>query len=206
MSVNVSNAARRTHDRTGGQVYFPASQDIAGHGSGGRTSRPANCEWAALLVATGPGALLGKNGGERPRSTVCYCRVSSQAQRPDLKNQRRIVEEFAIAKGIANLEFIEEIGGGLNFKRPKFTALVDSVVADEVAMLVVAHKDRLARFGFELLQHLCRKHGSELLVLNTEKVSPEQEMVQDLMAITNCFSSRLDGLRNYRRALKEALK
>src|SRR5213080_1719184 len=64
MSVNVSNAARRTHDRTGGQVYFPASQDIAGHGSGGRTSRPANCEWAALLVATGPGPLLGKNGGE----------------------------------------------------------------------------------------------------------------------------------------------
>src|SRR5205807_2970093 len=97
-------------------------------------------------------------------------------------------------------------GGGLNFKRPKFTALVDSVVADEVAMLVVAHKDRLARFGFELLQHLCRKHGCELLVLNTEKVSPEQEMVQDLMAITRCFSSRLYGLRNYRRALKEALK
>src|SRR5205814_9615581 len=63
MCVNVSNAARRTHDRTGGQVYFPASQDIAGHGSGGRTSRPANCEWAALLVATGPGPLLGKNGG-----------------------------------------------------------------------------------------------------------------------------------------------
>src|SRR5438270_11988288 len=64
MSVNVSNAARRSHDRTGGQVYFPASQDIAGHGSGGRTSRPANCEWAALLVASGTGPLLGKNGGE----------------------------------------------------------------------------------------------------------------------------------------------
>jgi putative resolvase len=128
---------------------------------------------------------LGRTGVERPRRTVCYCRVSSQAQRPDLKNQRRIVEEFAIAKGIANLEFIEEIGGGLNFKRPKFTALVDSIAADELAMLIVAHKDRLelARFGFEL-----------------------QEMVQDLMAITHGFSSRLYGLRNYRRALKEALK
>jgi len=148
---------------------------------------------------------LGRTGAERPRHTVCYCRVSSQAQRADLKNQRRIVEEFAIAKGIANLEFIEDIGGGLNFHRPKFTALVDSVVADELAMLVVAHQDRLARFGFELLEHLCRKHG-ELLVLNTEKVSPEQEMVQDWMAITHDFSSRLYGLRNYRRALKEALK
>src|SRR5437763_1792547 len=206
MCVNVSNAARRTHDRTGGQVYFPASQDTAGHGSGGVLPARRTASGRRYWLQPDLDRYLGRTAGERPRRTVCYCRVSSQAQRPDLKNQRRIVEEFAIAKGIANLEFIEEIGGGLNFKRPKFTALVDSVVADEVAMLVVAHKDRLARFGFELLQHLCRKHGCELLVLNTEKVSPEQEMVQDLMAITRCFSSRLDGLRNYRRALKEALK
>ena len=81
---------------------------------------------------------LGRTGEERPRRTVCYCRVASQAQRAELKNQRRIVEEFAIAKGVAKLEFIEEMGDGLNCQRPKFTALVDSVV-DEVAMLVVAH-------------------------------------------------------------------
>jgi putative resolvase len=97
-------------------------------------------------------------GGERPRPTVCYCRVSSQAQRPELKNQRRIVEEFAIAKGIANLEFIEEIGGGLNCTRPKFTALVDSVVVDELARLVVAHQDRLARFGFPAVSQAASRH------------------------------------------------
>src|SRR2546421_8316431 len=74
MCVNVSNAARRSHDRTGGQVYFPASQDIAGHGSGGRSSRPANCEWAALLVATGPGPLLGKNGGGATATRVVFPR------------------------------------------------------------------------------------------------------------------------------------
>src|SRR5256885_15122910 len=87
---------------------------------------------------------LGRTAGERPRRTVCYCRVSSQAQRPDLKNQRRIVEELAIAKGIANLEFIEEIGGGLNLKRPQFTALVDSVVGEGSVMLVLGHPDPLA--------------------------------------------------------------
>ena len=64
--------------------------------------------------------------------------MSSPAQRPDGKKQQRMVEEFAIAKGVAKLEFIEEMGDGLNCQRPKFTALVDSVV-DEVAMLVVAH-------------------------------------------------------------------
>jgi predicted site-specific integrase-resolvase len=94
----------------------------------------------------------------------------------------------------------------LNFKRPKFLALIDSIGCGEVGTLVLAHKDRLARFGFDLISHLCAKYSCEILLLNTEQVSPEQEMVQDLMAITHCFSSRLYGLRNYRKALKDALK
>src|SRR5436853_3954982 len=78
---------------------------------------------------------LGRTAAKRPRRTVCYCRVSSQAQRPDLKNQRRIVEEFAIAKGIANLESIEELGGGLTFKRPTITALVHPLWTDDGPVL-----------------------------------------------------------------------
>jgi putative resolvase len=149
---------------------------------------------------------LGRTTAVSPKRTLAYCRVSSQAQRPDLKSQRHILEEFCISRGIPNVEFIEEIGGGLNFKRPRFLALVDSVIAGEVDKLILAHKDRLVRFGFDLLKHICTKHGCELLVLNTERVSPEQEMVQDLRAITHGFSSRLYGLGNYRKALKEALK
>jgi predicted site-specific integrase-resolvase len=142
---------------------------------------------------------------------VCDGRVSSPAQRPDGKKQRRIVEEYALGQGMAKLELIEEMGGGLNCKRPKFRALVDSVVADEVAKLVVAHQDGWARFGFELLPPLCRKHGWEWLVRNTEKVSPEPvspepEMVQDWRAITHGFSFRLYGFGNYRRALKWGVK
>lgn len=151
-------------------------------------------------------AYLGRTAVLVPRKRIAYCRVSSAAQRPDLKNQRRIVEEFCIAKGLANIDFIEETGGGLNFKRPKFTLIIDAIISDEVETLVIAHKDRLARFGFDLIAHLCHKHGCDLQIINTEQVSPEQEMVQDLMAITHCFSARLYGLRNYRKALKEALK
>ena len=143
---------------------------------------------------------------QRDRVVIAYCRVSSQAQKSDLKNQRRVVEDFCVARAIANVEFIEEIGGGLNFKRPAFLKLIDRIVAGDVSKLVIAHKDRLARFGFDLLSHLCRVHQCELLVLNSEQLSPEQEMVQDLMAITHCFSSRLYGLRNYRKAIKEDLK
>ena len=133
---------------------------------------------------------------------MCDGRVPSTAQRPDWKKQRWIADEFALGQGMAKLEIIEEMCGGLSCKRPKFRALMDSVVADEVAKLVVAHLDGWARFGFELLPPLCRKHGWEWLVLSPEKVSPEPEMVQDWMAIPHGFSFRLYGLGNDRRLLK----
>ena len=140
------------------------------------------------------------------RATVVYMRVSSQAQKSDLANQRIVLEQFCVARGIAVTEWVSEIGGGLNFKRPRFLALVDRIVTNQVAMVVLAHKDRLMRFGFDLFAHLCRRHGCEIVVMNTQTLSPEQEMVQDLMTITHCFSARLDGLRNYRKALDRALK
>jgi predicted site-specific integrase-resolvase len=100
----------------------------------------------------------------------------------------------------------EEIGGGLNFKRPRFLALMDEIGRREIKMLILAHCDRLTRFGFEWFEHFAKINGCELLVLNQERLSPEQEMVQDLMTIVHCFSSRLYGLRNYRKKLDEALK
>ena len=137
--------------------------------------------------------------------TVAYCRVSSQAQRPGLKNQRAVLEDFLVARGIAGVEFVSEIGGGLNLRRPLFLQLLADVDSGEVNRIVVAHKDRLCRFGFELVEEICRRKDCELLVLNQERLSPEEEMVQDLMAIIHCFSSRLYGLRNYRKSLKKAL-
>lgn len=93
--------------------------------------------------------------------------------------------------------------GGLKFERKQFLGLVDRIVAGEVEKVVLAHQDRLVRFGYKLLAHLCHTHHTELVVMNTE--TPSQEVVQDLMAITHCFSSRLDGLRGYREALNKAL-
>lgn len=141
----------------------------------------------------------------QPRKTLVYLRVSSQAQKPDLDNQRAALEQFCLARGLTVDEWIAEIGGGLNFKRPKFLKLVDAIGADEVQTLIIAHTDRLARFGYDLVTHLCASHQCEILVLNQETLSPEQEMIQDLLSIVHCFSSRLYGLRNYRKALKDAL-
>ena len=140
------------------------------------------------------------------RRTVAYCRVSSPAQRPDLANQRAALERYAQEKQIRIDEWIIEIGGGLNFERKRFLKLVDAILAGEVKRVVIAHQDRLVRFGFALLKHVCEQKQTELVVMNTETLSPEQELVQDLITITHGFSSRLYGLRNYRKALEKALR
>ncbi|MDY0267966.1 MAG: IS607 family transposase [Trichloromonas sp.] len=147
-----------------------------------------------------------RNAVSEPTRLVAYCRVSSAAQKPDLANQRKVLEEFVVAKGLANVEFIEEVGSGLNFKRKRFLMLMDEIGRREVKMLILAHRDRLTRFGFEWFEHFAKVNGCELLVLNQERLSPVQEMVQDLMTIVHYFSSRLYGLRNYRKKLDEALK
>jgi putative resolvase len=142
---------------------------------------------------------------QKERRTVAYCRVSSQAQKPDLANQRRVLEAFCTQRNIEVDEWMMEVGGGLNFKRKQFLSLVDAILEGQVERVILAHQDRLARFGYQLLVHLCETHQCELLVMNTEELSPEQELVQDLLTITHCFSSRLYGLRNYRKALKKAI-
>ena len=143
---------------------------------------------------------------QKERQTVAYCRVSSQAQMPDLLNQRAVLEQWCKQQHISVDEWIMEVGGGLNFERKQFLRVVDAIIDGQVERVVLAHRDRLARFGYKLLVHLCRTHECELLVMSTEELSPEQELVQDLITITHCFSSRLYGLRNYRKALEKALK
>jgi putative resolvase len=151
-------------------------------------------------------AHMGRRPAPVAARAIAYCRVSSSSQRPDLANQRAVLEQFTAARGLANVEFIEEVGGGLNFQRRHFVSMIDAIGRGEVATLVVAHRDRLTRFGFEWFAHYAQRHGCELMVLNQERLSPEQELVQDLMTIVHCFSSRLYGLRNYRKILNEALE
>ena len=127
--------------------------------------------------------------------TIATLRVSRQAQKTDPSNQTASLEQFWIARGIAVDEWI----CGLNFKRPKFSDLVDRIVRSELSTLMIA------RFGYELWSHLFENHGCQIVVLNPESLSPEQELEQDLMMIVYCFSSRLNGLRNYRKAIQKAM-
>lgn len=131
------------------------------------------------------------------RKTVLYCRVSSNAQKSDLNRQVAELQSL-----YPNAETIKEVGGGLNFKRKKLLKLLSQIFAGEVQRVIVAHQDRLARFGFDLFNWICEQNHCELIVLNSKDLSPEAEMVEDILAILHCFSSRLYGLRKYTPKIK----
>jgi predicted site-specific integrase-resolvase len=132
------------------------------------------------------------------KRVVLYARVSSRGQKPDLERQiARLVNLYPGA------EVVGEVGGGLNFKRPKFLALLERVRAGDIGTIVVAHRDRLCRFGFELVAWYCHQYGCEILVLDDQSLSPQQELVEDILAILHCFSGRLYKLGKYRAAIEK---
>ncbi|QOV24368.1 IS607 family transposase [Anabaenopsis elenkinii CCIBt3563] len=143
-----------------------------------------------------------KIGGiPRKIKTICYGRVSTHSQQDDLQRQLE-----HLRTRYPEAEIISEVGSGLNFKRKKFLAILERIIDGDIQRVVVAHPDRLVRFGFELVRWLCTKFECELVVLNDRKLSPEQELVQDMLSIIHCFSSRLYGLRKYKSSIKEDLQ
>lgn len=109
----------------------------------------------------------------------------------------------AISQLYPDAEVISEVGGGLNFKRKKLLALLERVMQGSVGRVIVAHKDRLARFGFDLFKWLCEQHDCQIVILNETNLSPEAEMVEDILAILHCFSSSLYRLRKYKSQLQQ---
>ncbi|NEO79295.1 IS607 family transposase [Moorena sp. SIO4G3] len=141
--------------------------------------------------------------GEAPQSKpiVCYARVSTHSQLDDLDRQA----EFLRSK-YPNAEIVTEVGSGLNFKRRKFLKILERIYSADISAFVVAYPDRAVRFGFPLLEWLCKKAGVKLVVLNERKLSPEQELVEDILSILHCFSARLYGLRKYQKLLSKAVQ
>jgi predicted site-specific integrase-resolvase len=131
-------------------------------------------------------------------TTVCYCRVSSPKQKDDLKRQ---IEDMQ--KQFPDADVVSDIGSGLNFKRKGLNSILERAMSGVKLKLVVAHKDRLARFGFDLIDFMVRKSGGEIVVLHDALQSPESELTKDLLTILHVFSCRMHGLRRYTKALKE---
>ena len=137
-------------------------------------------------------------------TTIAYARVSTVAQKPDLQNQLAALRAYCQAHAIQVDEWVEEMGSGLNYQRKQFNRIMEEVELGRVQRLIVVHKDRLVRFGFEWFDAFCVRHGTDLLIINGNTLPPEQELVQDLLSIVHVFSARLYGLRSYKKIIRDA--
>lgn len=137
------------------------------------------------------------------RKTVIYARVSTRNQKDDLQNQVAFLRQFCNARGMIVDECIEDYGSGLNYNRKKWNALLEEVMEQKVRMIVITHKDRFIRFGYEWFEKFCEKFHTTILVVNNEDLSPQEELVQDIISILHVFSCRLYGLRKYKKQIGE---
>ncbi|MBI2570560.1 MAG: IS607 family transposase [Candidatus Schekmanbacteria bacterium] len=137
------------------------------------------------------------------RAVAVYYRVSSAGQKQDLLSQKAALEQFCIASGKAVSLWVCDIGSGLDYNRKGFVDLIDMVEHGEISEIVIAHKDRLVRFGYEWFERFCKAHATSITVMNAESLSPEEEMTKDLLSIIHCFSSRLYGLRKYKKKIAQ---
>ena len=131
-------------------------------------------------------------------SLVCYCRVSSSKQKDDLNRQIAYMQSL-----YPEAEIIKDIGSGLNFKRKGLRTILDRLLRGDKLKVVVACRDRLCRFGFELIQYMVEQNGGEILVLDKTVHCPQTELTTDLLSIIHVFSCRMHGLRKYSKKIKE---
>jgi excisionase family DNA binding protein len=137
------------------------------------------------------------------KKNICYCRVSSAKQKEDLKRQQEYMKEK-----YPNYEILSDIGSGLNFNRANLKKIIDMFVKGELNELVIAYKDRLARFGYELIENMIKDYSNgKITVLNkSEEQTPTEELTKDIVSIMNVYVAKINGLRKYKTQLTSEIK
>ena len=128
------------------------------------------------------------------KQKICYCRVSSTHQKNDLQRQK----EYLKSK-YPDYRIIQDIGSGINWKRSGLKTILELAMQKKLETVVVAHRDRLCRFAFELIQWILEKNEVKLVVLNESICSTEQELAEDLLSIIHVFSCKQMGKRRYKK-------
>ena len=128
------------------------------------------------------------------RKVIGYCRVSSNKQKDDLIRQVDNVRTYMLAKGY-QFEIIEDIGSGINYSKKGLNKLLDTITNYKVEKIVILYKDRLVRFGFELIETICHKYDCEIEIIDSTEKTEQEELVEDLIQIITVFNCRLQGKR-----------
>jgi excisionase family DNA binding protein len=130
--------------------------------------------------------------------TVAYARVSCHDQKDDLRRQEQLLECFCAARGW-QFELISDLGSGLNYSKKGLRLLINKIMEGKIGRLVLTHKDRLLRFGSELIFSMCEARGIEVVLVNQgEQPSFEEELATDVLEIITVFSARLYGSRSHK--------
>lgn len=131
----------------------------------------------------------------KDKQIIGYCRVSSQKQKEALNRQIENVKTYMYAKGYQFL-IISDIGSGINYQNKGLNKLVNMVLNEEVSKIVILYKDRLVRFGYELIENICQSKGVDIEIIDNTERTDEEEMVEDLIQIITVFSCKLQGKRS----------
>lgn len=130
------------------------------------------------------------------RKTIAYARVSSHDKKEDLERQKKVLEMYCAAAGWT-YEIVADLGSGMNYRKKGLKRLIDSILDESVGRLVLTHKDRLLRFGAELIFALCEARNVEVVILNRgEYATFEEDLAKDVLEIITVFSARLYGSRS----------
>ena len=139
---------------------------------------------------------LYRNITNENRITIAYARVSSHDQKDDLERQKQVLEMYCASQGWT-FEVVADLGSGMNYYKKGLTKLIKLILKDEVGRLVLTHKDRLLRFGAELIFAICALKNVEIVIINKgEEVSFEEDLAKDVLEIITVFSARLYGSRS----------
>ena len=133
---------------------------------------------------------------EANRRTIAYARVSSHDQKDDLERQKQVLELYCARQGWT-FEVIADLGSGMNYHKKGLKRLLDAIIDGQVGRLVITHKDRLLRFGAELVFAICEAKNVEVVILNQgEDTTFEEDLAKDVLEIITVFSARLYGSRS----------
>ena len=137
------------------------------------------------------------------RKPVAYARVSSSDQADDLERQKQVLNEYC-KKHYSNYELISDLGSGMNYKKRGLNKLIKMILLGQVQTIILTHKDRLLRFGNEMIFTLCRFFQTEIILLKeSENLSDEIKLAKDVLEVITVFSSRLYGRRAHQNKKKK---
>ena len=139
-----------------------------------------------------------RTSDESARKTVAYARVSSHDQKDDLERQKQVLELYCARQGWT-FEIVSDLGSGMNYHKKGLKRLLDDIIAGQAGRLVITHKDRLLRFGAELVFAICEAKKVEVVILNQgEDTTFEEDLAKDVLEIITVFSARLYGSRSHK--------